>query len=239
MLIGASWPWNLSTVPTRASGGSRRLMAADLGVVRRDDEDVVEGHRPGHPVLVRPGRAALDQAEDERRHGRSFLGVLVVRPARRQLHDPRPCAADEGDPPHRRPGPRDGLGSRGDRRRTPPTCSRTGRGAGARSSARNRPRSAGIVARSPEDMGESRAFRARGMRALERLIELLGIPEQDDARRRRGHRDDVRERDLACLIDEQHVHRVVRSSRSTNTQPVPATRLAPSARPSGIWLVST
>ena len=27
-LIGASWPWNLSTVPTRAPGGSRRAIAA-------------------------------------------------------------------------------------------------------------------------------------------------------------------------------------------------------------------
>ena len=39
---GASWPWNLSTVPTRAPRGSRVAQVADLRVEGRDDEDVVE-----------------------------------------------------------------------------------------------------------------------------------------------------------------------------------------------------
>ena len=63
MLIGASWPWNLSTVPTRARpAGSSALDRADLGVVRRDDQDVVPADRPrdahpGRPRSSRPRRS--------------------------------------------------------------------------------------------------------------------------------------------------------------------------------------
>ena len=46
------------------------------------------------------------------------------------------------------------------------------------------------------------------MRALERLVELLRIAEQDEAVRRSCDRDHVGQRDLAGLVDEQDVDRV-------------------------------
>ena len=45
MTTGASWPWNLSTVPTRARPGQTPPEPRDLRVVRRDDEDVVGADR--------------------------------------------------------------------------------------------------------------------------------------------------------------------------------------------------
>ena len=56
---GACLPWNLSTVPTCTSVQAGRVESAaqqhDLRVVRRDDQHVVAGQRPG-AVLVGPRR---------------------------------------------------------------------------------------------------------------------------------------------------------------------------------------
>ena len=49
---GASCPWNLSTVPTRARRPRRAAQAAHLGVVGRDDEDVVPAEAVLAPVAV-------------------------------------------------------------------------------------------------------------------------------------------------------------------------------------------
>ena len=59
---GASWPWNLSTVPTRTPSGSALAQTAHLGVVGRDDEDVVAAD--GRVLAVRVGeRRAGEQAD--------------------------------------------------------------------------------------------------------------------------------------------------------------------------------
>ena len=52
MTTGASWPWNLSTVPTARAGRQRLASMRDLGVVRGDDQDVVDGQRTRLPVAV-------------------------------------------------------------------------------------------------------------------------------------------------------------------------------------------
>jgi len=50
---------------------------------------------------------------------------------------------------------------------------------------------------------------ARRMRALRDLRELERIAQQDDVARRRSHRECVRQRDLARLVDHQRVHAAV------------------------------
>ena len=57
-----------------------------------------------------------------------------------------------------------------------------------------------------ENMGEGGAVGARRMTALHRLVQLLRIAEQDDARGCWRHRHDVGQRDLASLIDEEDRH---------------------------------
>ena len=58
-----------------------------------------------------------------------------------------------------------------------------------------------------EEMGQRRPIRPGGMRALEWLIELLRIAEQDDRARAGAHGEDVGERHLARFVDEEHVER--------------------------------
>ena len=70
--MGASWPWNLSTVPTRTPAGQARAQAVHLGVVGRDDHEVLVAERAGRAVGVGEGAAA--HAGDQRRD----LGHLLV-----------------------------------------------------------------------------------------------------------------------------------------------------------------
>ena len=56
-----------------------------------------------------------------------------------------------------------------------------------------------------EQMREHRRVRARRMRALRDLRELVRVAEQDEVARRRADRERVRERDLPALVDEQRV----------------------------------
>ena len=69
MTTGASWPWNLSTVPTRTPGIPALGQAADLGVVGRDDEDVLAGHLrvlPSSSIQCAPGAVKLrDKSRDD------------------------------------------------------------------------------------------------------------------------------------------------------------------------------
>ena len=57
-----------------------------------------------------------------------------------------------------------------------------------------------------EQVLEHRRVRARRVRALRDLRELVRVAEQDDVPRRRPDREHVRERDLPRLVDEQRVH---------------------------------
>ncbi len=64
-----------------------------------------------------------------------------------------------------------------------------------------------------EQMGERRTLGSGRVRALERLIELLRVAEQHDGARRAGDGQDIRQRHLARLVDEQHVDQVVAVAR--------------------------
>ena len=89
------------------------------------------------------------------------------------------------------------------------------------------------MASSAEDVGEGRPVGAGRVAALERLVELLRIAEQDDARRlRRRHREDVRQRDLARLVDEEHVEGPLLRVADAHSHAVPADEVAsPPAMP--------
>ena len=58
-----------------------------------------------------------------------------------------------------------------------------------------------------EQVSQRRPLGSGRMRALERLVELLRVAEQHEAPGRRRYGDDVRERHLAGLVDEQDVDR--------------------------------
>ena len=80
MLIGASWPWNLSTVPAKTRGrpasAQARSIDADVRVVRGDDHDVVHRDRVREPMAVDPLRAAVHEVRDEAGdHLRLLVGV--------------------------------------------------------------------------------------------------------------------------------------------------------------------
>ena len=98
MLIGASWPWNLSTVPTRASGGQESLDRADLGVVRRDDEDVVPADRPLMPASVDPRRVPPSTSDRASAATRLRLDRgFVVGAGRGHLDQARPDPVEQVD----------------------------------------------------------------------------------------------------------------------------------------------
>ena len=75
----ASWPWNLSTVPTRAPSGRHALEQVHLHVVGRDDEDVARRHGVLDPVAIDVAlaqRAGVDRADQLR------LGLAALRSSR-------------------------------------------------------------------------------------------------------------------------------------------------------------
>ncbi len=59
-----------------------------------------------------------------------------------------------------------------------------------------------------EQVVQRRDVRTFRMAALHRLLELLGVADQNHAPSRLRHREDVRERHLRRLIDEEHFHGV-------------------------------
>ena len=74
---------------------------------------------------------------------------------------------------------------------------------------------------------------ARRVGALERLVQLLRVAEQHQARRGRRDGEGVGERHLPGLVDEQHVERCRRSPRATRARPCrPTTSTSPAARAS-------
>ena len=84
MLIGASWPWNLSTVPTRACGGRRLAIWPTWALYGRDHEHILVGDRVRIAVAVDPRRAALgeranDAGHQERLRPREAVGTDMVR----------------------------------------------------------------------------------------------------------------------------------------------------------------
>ena len=57
-----------------------------------------------------------------------------------------------------------------------------------------------------QDMTQGRDFGAGRMGALERLVELLRIAQEDQVPGGRGDRYCVGERQLAGLVDDEHIH---------------------------------
>ena len=65
MLIGASWPWNLSTVPTRAAAGSSRLIAPTWALYGATMRTSSQPTGPRVALRVDPVMRALDQRPGE------------------------------------------------------------------------------------------------------------------------------------------------------------------------------
>ena len=206
MLIGASWPWNLSTVPTRASVGEQAPDRPDLGVVGRHDEDVRPADRALSAVLVDPDRTALDELTRDLRNRLGLDGRFVLGTMRRHLEQARPGTVE-----HRHVGPKP-LDLETRLRLEPVVVEDLGR-----ERAEVRVEAPGGLEEEPlagrhrrvgsEHVAKGRPIGAGRMRSAERLIELLRVAQEDDARRRLRHCQDVGERDLARLVDEQHVNR--------------------------------
>ena len=173
----------------------------DLGVVRRHDDDVVEGQRPGGALAVRPG--AAEERGDQPGHGLGLLtgprrpSAVVDRPE----PDARPL--DDGSRPDRLPGIGgirhdpvlvERLRHESVHRRMHPV------GPGQEEAAVGRQR-----AMVPDEVLESRALGTHGMDPRADLRELVRVAEEDDRARRATHGHDVGQRHLAGLVDEQDV----------------------------------
>ena len=78
------------------------------------------------------------------------------------------------------------------------------------------------VSSSPSRCCEHRRVRARRVRALRDLRELVRVAEQDEVSRRRADRERVGERDLPGLVDEERVDAAGRAPRARRGTTVPA-----------------
>src|SRR4051794_26998798 len=181
------------------------LDLADLGVVGRDDENVVPAEHLPLAAAVAPF-GAPDERAGEVCDRVSFIGRGVVRGGGRDRH-----LAGTG-PVEDRPG-RDQVLDREmrfglepvvveDLRREVAQVGMEPPGALEEQALRRWHRR-----RAAEEVRKRGTLGARWMRALERLVELLRVAEQDEAGTRARHGDDVGERDLPRLVDEQDVHR--------------------------------
>ena len=207
----ASWPWNLSTVPTGDVGqagvveGAAQL--ADLAVVGRDDDDV--GWRAA--VAARPGR----------RRSRAPCGSCQVRPSRSCTRS-RTTSASSGDhvelswwstrrtcrpgstPSSCRAAVTDVLGAQLAGVRQP----RDGLGEG-RVHAPGRLEEVAELGRQHRLVADQPAERGRvdgvGVGALRHLRQLLGVAEQQQPVA--GHRagEGLREGELPGLVDDDEV----------------------------------
>ena len=223
MLIGASWPWNLSTVPTRASGGSAPADRADLGVVRRDDRGRPPSRRGVRtpcsvgPASRRPRRASRDEPRD----GVGLVRRLVVgaRRARRRATAGRCHRAVDA-----------GASSRWRARcgsRLEPAVVEDLRGERAHVRmrrqvvSRNRPAVGGIVAASPRTCASAERSAPGGWLPWSGWSSCCGSPSRTRLSAAPGDGDHVRERDLAGLVDEQDVDRTRPSSATPTATPSP------------------
>ena len=207
MLIGASWPWNLSTVPTRARRRQQPRDRADLGVVRRDDQDVLPA-RAGRWTPVASIHDAPPSTQRSRQRGDRARPRRATRCRRRRSRtsisarpDPVDVRAAGVEPLAREvrlglePVVVEHLGrERAEVRVEPPGRLEEEAAVGRHRGLRRRAR-----ARAPSRSAPG------GCEPCSRLVELLRVAEQDEARRGPRDRDDVGERDLAGLVDEQDV----------------------------------
>ena len=202
MLIGRLLALELVDGPDARAPGAGAAGWPDLGVVRRDDEDVVPADRPFAALLSiqrRPPSTAIAPARRPRRLLRDSLSA------------PTSGTPSSAEPVPSAPSPRGesldvevrlrleaAVVERLRRVRAEVRMEPPGR-------LRKRPRSGGIVGRDRPAGGPARTVGARRVAALERLIELLRVAEQDEAASRRANGDHVGQRDLAGLVDEQDV----------------------------------
>ena len=195
----ACWPWNLSTVPTRTSSGSVSRSSAHVRVVRRDDDEVVVAERPLDTVLdVRRSDEALDLVAHRLRLLRRGLAVRLVR---------------DGEEAHAVS--RHDRARRGDLRRLQATLVERLRDVGVHL----RPQPPRVLEEEPavrphglvlaEQMAEHRRLRARRVRALRDLRQLVRVAEEHEVPRRGADGDRVGERELPALVHEERVHVLV------------------------------
>ena len=202
MTTGASWPWNLSTVPTRAPSGSAALISRDLGVVRRHDQHVRRPDRRLRPLVV-PPRRALHRVPQPRDDVGLLLALVRARPLVSHRQHPQPAARQRPLPQHRHP-----LAAVADRSRPSYASSDTNAvrsgasGTTGRGRRRGRPGSSGArragapAPRRPD---------SPGCTAWRRLRQLLRVAQQHHRPRAPRHRHRVRQRELPRLVDHQHV----------------------------------
>ena len=208
---GACWPWNLSTVPTRAPRGQPVAQVAHLGVVGRDDEDVVERELALGARARRCSGRRRAASRPPRRSGRPPRarsgGSRRARP--RAAARPRPTARARRRPgaPSPRPAPAAPSYIVSDTKRQTSGCIRQVRSRNTPSAGRDRL----AVAEQVLEHGHARAARVR---ALAHVGELLRVAEQHHPARGAGDRQRVGERHLARLVDEQHVDRRRASPRA-------------------------
>ena len=98
MTTGASCPWNLSTVPMRAPG-RRSCSLEHLGVVRRDDQDVLERDGPFLTVTIDPGASCVQDLVDQIADPVGLFGrrILIALVRDGQVHETGARAAGSCD----------------------------------------------------------------------------------------------------------------------------------------------
>ena len=209
---GASWPWNLSTVPTRTPAGSALARSSShLGVVGRDDHDVVGRRAAASPPSGRVDRRAEQRARSRRAIAR---GLLAARRARCRVLDRQVADAGAGSPSPDALQRAAWLDRGGPRRRSRDEAADVG--VHAPVSSRKTPRSAGSSrARRAGARAPTRRCR-RGAR-LRTCGSCSGSPSSIEVARRGARRERVGERELAGLVDHEVVERP--SSSSAREQP--------------------
>ncbi len=222
MTIAASWPWNLSTVPTLAppglrfaarqvpsvrSNGPRRGQAFGeagyLGVVGGDDQDVFARHWRGLALLVDPLGGGLGEAGDQggdgfdlflRRVAVAFVGDFEeVEAAAVEVAGVREDLVLEAWLGGEEAFVEEVGGEGGDAWRQAP-------GDGEEDAA-----VFGHGEVIAEHVAEGRGVDAFGMGAFLRLFELLRVAQEDDAGRGVGGGEDVGEGHLGGFVDEEDV----------------------------------
>ena len=231
MATGASWPWNLSTVPTRASGAGRasRCDRARPGRCRARRPGCRPSRRARRsPSSVHPGRAAARRSIAPSRDDLGLLRRVVVGRRRGRPDEPRPHAPTSGAVAARaRCTSRSRLRLEAalvEHLRREPADDPDAAARSSRGTARGRAASSPAPSRS----APAPSVRARRVGALDRLVELLRVAEQDEAVGRAGDREDVGERHLAGLVHEQDVDRVAQ----LGVRPEPRRPAGEIARPS-------
>ena len=199
---GACWPWNLSTVPTATSPGSRERSIRTCALYGATTRMSLASSGRVAPSLVGEGRA--DAALRPRpRSRRASSSEDWLWPSCGTGSRPGAVAAREA-PTLGHLGVIEApvvVGVRGERAELRPEAPGLGEEEPSL-------RGHGLVV--AEEVLEHREPRPLRVRALRDLRQLVRVAEQDEGARSRPDREHVGERELAGLVDEEHVERPLR-----------------------------